>query len=231
MNRRRGTLIALFLVVLFAGACAGLPLGAALGLGAVLVLASAVLLKSTAWRNPALVLASVLVGLAGFQAAFGLIDPGGLNDGVTRVTTPQRWAPDDPVLGYRPKPNTTVDVKASYGDQLLYRATYHIDATGARVTPGSGPDGPTWLFVGDSTISGEGLGDSEALPSQFAQLLRPPAHVVNLGVPGYGPNHLVRALETGLYDGYVVGKVAAVITWINAQQMLRVTGGPSGLSS
>ena len=224
MNRRRGTLIALFLVVLFAGACAGLPLGAALGLGAVLVVASAVLFKSAAWRNPALVLASVLVGLAGFQAAFGLIDPGGLNDGVTRVTTPQRWAPDDPVLGYRPKPNTTVDVKASYGDQLLYRATYHIDATGARVTPGSGPDGPTWLFVGDSTISGEGLGDSEALPSQFAQLLRPPAHVVNLGVPGYGPNHLVRALETGLYDGYVVGKVAAVITWINAQQLLRVTG-------
>ncbi len=210
--------------MLFVAACVWLPLGAALGLGALFMAASVALFRSPAWRNSALVLTSVLLGLAGFQVAFGLIDPGGPNYGVTHVSTPDRWAPDDPVLGYRPKPNTTVHVRASYGSQLIYDTTYHIDSMGARVTPGSGPDGPTWLFIGDSTIFSEGLADSEALPSQFAQLLKPPAHVVNLGVPGYGANHLVRALETGLYDQYVVGKVAAVVTWINAQQILRVTG-------
>ncbi len=224
MNRRRERLIAPLLVVLFAAACVWLPLGAALGLGSFWVLGSVALLKKPGWRDSALVLASVLAGLAGFQGAFGLIDPGGPNWGVTKVTTPQRWAPDDPVLGYRPRPNTTVDVTATYGDELLYRATYHIDATGARVTPGSALDGPTWLFIGDSVMFGEGLDDSQTLPSQFAERLQPPAHVVNLGVSGYGPNHLVRALETGAYDGYVVGKVAAVVTWINSGQVLRVTG-------
>jgi hypothetical protein len=224
MNRRRGPLIALLLFLSFVAACVWLPLAAALALGAVVILASIALFKSPRWRNSALVLASVLIGLAGFQLAFGLIDPGGLNDGVTRVTTPEHWQAHDPVLGYRSQPETVVHVKASYRDQLIYDATYTIDSTGARVTPGSGPDGPTWLFIGDSTIFSEGLDDPQALPSQFAQLLKPAAHVVNLGVPGYGPNHLVRALETGAYDGHVVGKVAAVVTWINSQQMRRVTG-------
>jgi hypothetical protein len=224
MSGRRGRWIALLLFVLFVAACIWLPLGATLGVGAAFAFACISLFRSAGWRNATLVVASVLLGLAGFQVAFGLLDPGGPNYGVTKVSTPEHWAPDDSVLGYRPKPNTVVHVTARHEGQLLYDVTYTIDSSGARATPGSGPDGPTWLFIGDSTIFSEGLQDSQALASQFAQLLKPAAHVVNLGVPGYGANHLVRAIETGLYDNHVVGKVAAVVTWINAQQMLRVTG-------
>src|SRR5215472_15269672 len=99
MIRRRGPWTAALLFLLFVAACVWLPLGVALGLGALFTLASVALFKSPAWRNTALVLTSVLLGLAGFQAAFGLIDPGGANYGVTKVSTPERWAPDDPVLG------------------------------------------------------------------------------------------------------------------------------------
>jgi hypothetical protein len=112
MSRRRGPWIALLLVLIFAAACVWLPLGAALVVGGVSMLATVALFRSPVWRNTALVLTSVLLGPAGFQAAFGLIDPGGRNFGVTKTSVPERWAPDDPVLGYRPKPDTVAQVTA-----------------------------------------------------------------------------------------------------------------------
>ena len=80
-------------------------------------------------------------------------------------------------------------------------------------------------------IFGEGLSDAETLPSQFATRLREPAHVVNLCVLGYAPNHLVRALENGLYDAHATGKVDAVLTWIIPSHLPRVTGDESWLAS
>jgi len=54
---------------------------------------------------------------------------------------------------------------------------------------------------------------------------------VNLGVPGYGPNHLVRALEAGLLDRYAGQPVKAVVSWIIPAQLARVTGDGSWLGS
>lgn len=224
MSLFRGASIAFALAAAFAAALWWLPLSVALGIGAALAVCATILFRTPALRSAGLIAASVLLALTGFEIAFGLIDPGGDNRGVVKVSTPPHWTSVDATVGYRPDPGTVINVSATFGGEPIFRTTYTIEPSGARATPGSSPDGPTYLFVGDSFIFGEGLADNETLPSQFIQGLGSPAHVVNLGVLGYGPNHLVRALETGLYDRYVVGKVTAVVTWIIPDQLTRVTG-------
>jgi hypothetical protein len=78
--------------------------------------------------------------------------------------------------------------------------------------------------MGDSYAFSEGVNDDQTAASLFAQRLKPPAHVVNFGVPGWGATHQVRALETGLFDKAIVGKVAAVIVWVTPPHLERVTG-------
>lgn len=230
MTFLRNTSIGGLLAAAFAAAIWWLPLSVALAFGAVIALGLAAVLRQPALRSTALVGMSVLLGLAGFEVAFGLIDPGGDNRGVVKVSTPEHWTAIDAVLGYRPEAGLSVEVSARFGGEPVFRATYTMEPSGERHTPGSSADGPTYLFVGDSFIFGEGLVDTETLPAQFARGLARPAHVVNLGVLGYGPNHLVRAIETGTYDRYVAGKVAAVVTWIIRDQLVRVTGDGGWLS-
>jgi len=224
MSPRRGPWIAILLLALFVAATIWLPLSAALGICAIFMLSGVVLFRRPAWRTTSLVLASLLAGLAVLELAFGLIVPGPRNFGVVKLSEPEHFVSADPELGYRLTPDTLVRVTARYGDELVFKQTYTIDAWGVRVTPGAGPDAPTWMFIGDSFTFGEGLADSETLPAQFAGLLTPAQRVVNLGVPGYAPNHLVRALESGLFDSHITGKVAAAVFWISPPQMERVTG-------
>jgi len=224
MSRLRGLLLAVLLVAIFVVAFTWVSTMAALALGAVVALGGAAIVRARPWRTLLLVSSSVLLGLAASDLAFQIIDAQVAETGAAKSTTPSYWTMRDPAVGYRPQPGLAVEATATYGSELIFRATYTIEASGARATPGSGPDGPTYLFVGDSYIFGEGLSDSETLPSRFASALRPPAHVVNLGVLGHAPNHWVRAVETGLYDRHVVGKVAAVVTWVVPQQLRRVTG-------
>lgn len=215
----------------FAGALLVLPIVAALVLGGLLALAGVVVFGRTSWRTGALLVSALLLGLSAVESIAGLIVPSAINRTVVKKYQPHRWTIDDPAVGYRPRPGENVRVEARYGDELVFRRTYTIERSGARATAGSRADGPTYLFIGDSFIFGEGLPDAETLPSKFAGLLPQGGHVVNLGVLGYGPNHLVRALETGLYDPHVVGKVAAVFTWLALVQLPRVTGDGSWLGS
>ena len=208
-----------------------LPFAAALAVIALVCLVSNVRLRTPLERNAALSLAAFLLGLAGIEFGLYLLEPRGQEIGAVRVQTPPDWYPYDPVLQYKLRPNTTVKARATWGDQLLYDVTYTIDAQGARVTPGSVDSGPTYIVMGDSYAFSEGVNDDETAASQFAQRLRPPAHVVNFGVPGWGATHQVRALETGLFDGAVVGKVAAVIVWVTPPHLERVTGDASWLAN
>lgn len=224
MNLLRGGSIAGLFIAASAAALRWLPPWAALGSGALLALCAVVLLRRPILRNAALVGMSVLLGLAGADLAFGLIDPRPNNDGVIATSSPSHWTDSDPILGYRLQAGLTIKAAARYGTQALFDTSYALGASGERLTPGSVAEGPTYLFIGGSLVFGSGLGDRDTLPSQFAQQLPVPAHVVNLGVPGYGPGHMVRALEEGLYDRHVVGKVAAVITLISTSQMKTVTG-------
>ncbi len=208
-----------------------LPFAAALAVIALVCLVSIVRLKTPLGRNAALTAAAFLLGLAGIEFGLYLLEPTGQEVGAVRTQTPPDWYPYDPVLQYKLRPNTTVKARATWNDQLLYDVTYHIDAAGARVTPGSADKGPTYIVMGDSYAFSEGVNDDQTAASLFAQRLQPPAHVVNFGVPGWGATHQVRALETGLFDKAVVGKVAAVIVWVTPPHLERVTGDASWLGN
>ena len=78
---------------------------------------------------------------------------------------------------------------------------------------------------------GQGLADDESLAAKFAQANDLKVRAINLGVPGYGPNHLVRLFEAGLLDRYAAQPVKAVVTWIIPAQLARVTGDGSWLGS
>lgn len=216
----------------FAGALLGLPILPALIMGGVLALAGVVAFGRSSWRVAALLTAALLLGFSTVEGVCRLlIVPPAVNRMVVKTYEPAIWTIADPEVGYRPRPAEAAHVEARYGDELLFRQTYTIEPSGARATSGLRSGGPTYLFIGDSFVFGEGLADAETLPSQFEARLPERAHVVNLGALGYAPNHLVRALETGLYDPHVVGKVAAVVTWITPVQLDRVTGDAGWLDS
>ena len=203
-------------------------MAAAFAFGALLGLAGVCAFKTTRWHTAALLFAAIAGGLALTELAAGFVLTQPVGDAV-KVYRPSDWMVNDSILGYRPRPGTQVEAVATWRNETVFRRTYTIDDTGARVTPGSASAGDTYLFIGDSFVFGTGLADDETLPSQFAQALGSHdagarAHVVNLGVPGYGINQLARALETGIYDRHVTGPVKAVVTWIIPAQLERVTG-------
>lgn len=208
-----------------------LPFAAALAVIALVCLVAIVRFRKPLWRNTMLATAAFLLGLAGIEFGLYLLEPKGQEIGAVRVQTPPDWYPYDPVLQYKLRPNTTVKATATYDGKPLYDVAYHIDGDGARVTPGSVDQGPTYIVMGDSYAFSEGVNDDQTAASLFAQRLNPSAHVVNFGVPGWGATHQVRALETGLFDKAIVGKVAAVIVWVTPPHLERVTGDASWLAN
>jgi hypothetical protein len=222
-----------------AGLIVALAIGAVLlpsavwacGLAAVLALAGVVLLRGNRWRTGALLVAALAVSLGLLDAVAGVLTPTPLGQGLVKTTDPKWWPPPDPVLGFRPLPNSQVVATVMYGPELVYRHTYHFDATAARVTPAGPAGSDTYLFLGDSFVFGQGLVDDQSLAAQFAKVNDLKVRAVNLGVPGYGPNHLVRAFEAGLLDRYADQKVKAVVSWIIPAQLARVTGDGSWLGS
>jgi hypothetical protein len=208
-----------------------LPLAAALAVMALFCLVAIVRLKKPLWRNAALTAAAFLLGLAGIEFGLSVLEPRGEEAGAVRVYEPDQWYPYDPVVQFRPRPDTVVKARSTWHGELLYDVTYNILPTGDRAVPGSVDAAPTYLFFGDSYAFAEGVNDADTAASQFAQQLKPPAHVVNLGVPGWGATHMVRAVEAGLVDKYVVGKVAAVIVWVTPPHLERTTGDASWLEN
>ena len=203
----------------------------ACALAALLGLAGVVLFRGNRWRTSALVVAALALSLAVLDAFAGLLSPTAINYGLVRTTVPRWWPPPDPILGFRPKPDSEAVNTATFGPEIVYRRTYHFDADAARLTP-QGPAGAdTYLFLGDSFVFGQGLPDDETLAAQFAKANDLKVRAINLGVPGNAPNHLVRAFEAGLLDRYAAQSVKAVVTWIIPAQLARVTGDGSWLGS
>ncbi|MDP2331856.1 MAG: hypothetical protein Q8M19_14295 [Reyranella sp.] len=231
-GNRRNYGIAAGLLVLLAVGAAVLPSALwACSLAALLGLAGVVLLRGNRWRTGALLASALAASLALLDVVAGVLSPAPMGHGLVQTTDPKWWPPADPVLGFRPQPNTEVVATATFGPELIYRRTYHFDGTAARVTP-AGPSGAdTYLFLGDSFIFGQGLVDDQSLASQFAKANDYKVRTVNLGVPGYGPNHLVRAFETGLLDRYADQSVKAVVSWIIPAHLARVTGDGAWLGS
>src|SRR5262249_5135320 len=154
-----------------------------------------------------------------------------MGERLVRTTEPRSWPPPDAVLGFRPKPNSSVIATATFGIETIYRQTYHFDADGARVTAAAPPGADTYLFMGDSFIFDQVVPDDQSVATQFAKVNDFKVRTVNLGVPGNALNQLLRAFEAGLLDRYESQYVKAVVTWIIPAQLARVTGDGSWLGS
>jgi hypothetical protein len=104
----------------------------------------------------------------------------------------------DPVLGWVPSAPGVFHVKKidRKTGTVIFDAVNTIDDHLQRKT-GSAEEAPTIGFFGDSFTYGEGLNDSETLPQIFSDLENERLHVLNFGLSGYGPQHFLRALETG----------------------------------
>lgn len=198
---------------------------------ALLGLTGVVLFRGNRWRSGALLLGALALGLALLDGFAGLLTPTPMGQGLVRTTEPRWWPPPDPIVGFRPLPNSEVIATATWNGGMIYRRTYRFDGEAARVTPAAPANSDTYLFLGDSFTFGQGLPDDEALGAQFAKANDFKVRAVNLGVPGYGPNHLLRLFDSGLLDRYTNQPVKAVVTWIIPAQLARVTGDGSWLGS
>ena len=125
---------------------------------------------------------------------------------------------DDPVLGYGPAHTFQATATKQVDGEMIYDVKYTIDEVGRRATPppSAVADGPLVLFFGDSNTFGEGVEDSETLPSNFAAM-DPSATVLNYGFSGYGPQAMLAMLEDGRLDEVVRGRdVIGVYLFIDA---------------
>jgi hypothetical protein len=93
---------------------------------------------------------------------------------------------------------------------VIFDVTYTIDRLLLRKTVSS-HEGPTIAFFGDSFTFGEGVNDEVTTPQAFADLTDHRLRVLNLGFPGYGPNQVLRALETGAFDAALGSRVALIV--------------------
>jgi hypothetical protein len=93
---------------------------------------------------------------------------------------------------------------------IIYDVVYTIDPSRLRRTR-SAPNAPTIAFFGDSFTFGEGVGDSETTPQAFADLADHRLRILNLGFPGYGPNQVLRALETGTFDATLGSELRLIV--------------------
>jgi hypothetical protein len=221
----RNPRLAAALVVAFGVGAALLPSTILVcGLAALLGLMGVALLRGNRWRSGALLVAALAVGLGLLDALDRWRTPKPQWQGIVYMPEFASWAPLEPVLGYRLRPGNTVHARATLGDKTIYSALYTVGADGWRVTPEAPPGADTYLFMGDSCVFGQGLDDGQTLAAQFAEANDFRVRTVNIAVPGYGPNHLVRAFEAGLLDGYAAMPVKAVVVWIKPSDLSRSTG-------
>ncbi len=105
----------------------------------------------------------------------------------------------DTAMGHRPDPGLRTTAKMTIGDEVIYDTAYSVDDDGLRVHPPEADDAPDdcVLFFGCSYTFGEGVGDTEAMPYVVGTLAQGRYRVRNFGFSGYGPHHMLAAIETG----------------------------------
>ncbi len=153
-------------------------------------------------RSAIVVIASIVLGLVVAEAYADLV----LTSRTPTSRPAQILTPPDPyarhpILGWGP-PHPGVfhhTLLAPGTGRVIYDFDYTIDQHLNRRTIAA-EDGPTVAFFGDSFTFGTGLPDAEILPQLFFDITGRQLRILNFGVPGYGPQQFLRALETAMYD-------------------------------
>src|SRR5688500_5934129 len=123
---RRNLSLAALMLALVAAAALALPSAMWVCLVATLLaLAGVVLFRGNGWRTGALLGAAVALSLALLDAFAGLLTPTAYGAGLVRKVDPQWWPQPHPVLGFRPKPDSTALATAPLHRQPVYNTTAH----------------------------------------------------------------------------------------------------------
>ena len=169
--------------------------------------------RSAHGRLLALYAAAALATLGGFDAWLSLgagtppetITGGSYHDGGYFVA--------HPILGYAPKPGVTVTSTRRVAGELIYDVSYTIDENGLRrsAPPAATTATQSIVFFGCSMTFGEGLEDDETAAARVAQAVGDQFRVYNFGFHGYGPQHMLAAIEGGLFEQIVREPPALVV--------------------
>jgi hypothetical protein len=129
-------------------------------------------------------------------------------------------------MGHRPAAGATTMARMYYGDEQIYDVVYTINADGLRISPPEAPTDPARcvLFMGDSYTFGEGVNDDETMPYQVGIKTHAQWRVRNFGFSGYGPHHMLAALETGLVERAAQCDPQYVIYQVHPHNVLRSAG-------
>ena len=130
-------------------------------------------------------------------------------------------------LGYAPPTSTQVQVRrtvADNPDRIIYDVTYSLDDHARRTAPGVQAGNDCVLFFGGSFTWGEGVEDHQTMPHQFSNASGYTLNAVNFGYAGYGPNHMLRAIEDGALSNACEGSIRAVIYTAIPVHYLRSAG-------
>lgn len=98
----------------------------------------------------------------------------------------------DDIMGYSVPSNSEHQITLHKKGKQIYRCTYSIDAYSRRCLPNKTAD-QFLIFFGCSFVFGEGVEDKETMPYYFQNIS--PFQVYNYGIPGYGPQHMLRKLQ------------------------------------
>lgn len=133
-----------------------------------------------------------------------------------------------PILGYANLANSQFVARKFYDNQLTYEASFTHNSSGLRITKPIGGQAPSTnesiIFFGGSFSWGEGVNDDQSLPYTTNSLTGGKFSVYNFGAPGYGPQHMLSAIEHGIVDSIVKEHPRVVIYQAIVDHMYRVAG-------
>lgn len=171
------------------------PFAGPLVMGAVFCLLGLIWVRGQVAQSVLVTLATIGLTLAGAEAYWWYR----FHSGPPNLDYPENYLRPDPVVGYAPARNASIQVRREFHDTLMYDVRYSIDSLGLRVSPPPADPPPTEcvLVFGDSYAFGEGVADTESMPYRVAVRSGGRYHVLNFGVHGYGPHQMLALLESG----------------------------------
>ena len=130
----------------------------------------------------------------------------------------------DDLFGFRSPQGTRESEKCSIGGKVAYDVHYSFDGDGLRITPDAPDAASSILFFGDSFTFGIGLDDNQTVPYQVATMSGNRYRVYNFAVPGYGPNHMLAAIDCGMIRRIVSKPPVVAIYGLTSGAIQRALG-------
>ena len=184
--------------------------------------------RTDGWQQTtAIVAASFCLAACVGEGVATIIQFGGRGlPSATKTIVDVKYTTPDKNLGWRHVPGVSAAVRKLVGDTAIYDVRYTIDAQGNRIAP-AGPKGRTQgcaVFFGGSFTFGQGVNDSAAYPYQVGLRTAGKFRIMNLGVGGYGPHHMLAMLERGDVAASVSCKPSHVFHLALPHHVMRVAG-------